>query len=69
MANSVRRNAVEERVMEYHRQAHECRNMAAKAKNAKSRAVFRRVARAWETLAEEREQFLRSMKEIANTRH
>lgn len=55
--------------MEYHRQARECRTLAAKAKNAKSRAVFRRVATAWETLAEEREQFLKSMKESANTRH
>lgn len=61
--------AMEERIMEYHRQARECWNMAAKAKNAKSRAVYRRVARAWENLAEEREQFLKSIKESANTRH
>jgi len=60
---------MEERIMEYHRQARECRTLAAKAKNAASRAVFRRVARAWEILAEEREQFLKSMKEGANTRH
>lgn len=60
---------MEERIMEYHRQARECRNLAAKAKSAKSRAVFRRVARAWESLAEEREQFLKSMKESANTPH
>lgn len=55
--------------MEYHRHARECRNMAAKAKNAKSRAVFRRVAKAWEMLAEQREQFLKSIKESAHTRH
>jgi hypothetical protein len=65
----VREDATEERIMEYHRQARECRNMAAKAKSAKSRAVFRQVARAWETLAEEREQFLKSIKAGANTTH
>lgn len=58
---------MEDRIMEYHRQAQECRNLAAKAKNAKSRDVFRRVAKAWEALAKEREQFLKSMKECANT--
>jgi hypothetical protein len=60
---------MEERIMEYHRQARECRNLAAKAKNAKSRAVFRRVATAWESLAAEREQFLKSIKESADARH
>lgn len=60
---------MEGRIMEYHRHARECRNMAAKAKNAKSRAVFRRVAKAWEMLAEQREQFLKSIKESAHTRH
>lgn len=60
---------MEERIMEYHRQARECRSLAAKVKSAKNRAVYRRVARAWETLAEEREQFLKSIKESTNTPH
>lgn len=60
---------MEERIMEYRRQARECRILAATAKHAESREVFRGVARAWERLAQEREQFLKSKKGCDCARH
>jgi hypothetical protein len=46
--------------MEYRKQADECRNLAAKARNRNYRVQLEELAASWDALADEREKMLRS---------